>query len=162
MKLKKCPFCWTPEKHGGEAEITETDDGAKYIRCKQCDAATRLMWPLKDSVDELLAESWNTRPTEDKQAEQIARLQAKLEQVKDTLHAERRKLESENKQQADQIAKLQAKLTGQEKMNYPAAIVELRKIIKFGDDKSEAQSAEIKRLRQDLLEARSGHAAERE
>ncbi len=59
--LLPCPFC------GGRAEkgeVTDEDDhnwGGRYVHCTKCDVSTRLWFPLKDSVEELIEEAWNQR-----------------------------------------------------------------------------------------------------
>lgn len=63
--LKPCPFC------GGRAlfGVIGTDSGGaddpnfggRYIACEQCDACTRLIFPVKDNPDRELAEAWNAR-----------------------------------------------------------------------------------------------------
>jgi Lar family restriction alleviation protein len=63
MKLKPCPFC------GGKAKYQEVPAdspdnpwaGGEFIECKRCKASTSLMFPLMDSVKELVIEKWNQR-----------------------------------------------------------------------------------------------------
>ena len=65
MTLKPCPFC------GGDAYFGvvgidggDEDDpnfGGRYIQCDTCNASTMLMFPLKESVDQALADAWNAR-----------------------------------------------------------------------------------------------------
>lgn len=52
---------------GGFADFHDSDDGGRYIECCKCGATTPLMYPLKESVDALLAERWNQRWTNDKE-----------------------------------------------------------------------------------------------
>ncbi len=63
-RLKPCPFC------GSEAEIItlegETDEpsiGAQCVQCTSsaCGAASGLIYPLMDDVNDLLRERWNKR-----------------------------------------------------------------------------------------------------
>ena len=66
-RLKACPFC------GGKAKmhtvVNALDDvgadihneGGQFIACVDCDASSTMMFPLKDSVDDLLGERWNRR-----------------------------------------------------------------------------------------------------
>lgn len=57
--LKPCPFC------GGEARkvaVTEPSNvGGYVIACSGCEASTRVWFPVKDSVDQILREAWNQR-----------------------------------------------------------------------------------------------------
>ena len=72
IDLEPCPFC------GGEAEYEENDDpkyagfGFRWISCKECNASSVCMIPLKDAVDEALAEAWNSRAVVEPQSEQDA------------------------------------------------------------------------------------------
>lgn len=58
-KLKPCPFC------GGKAKkikVTEPSNvGGYVIMCLACEASTRVWFPIKDSVDQILADAWNQR-----------------------------------------------------------------------------------------------------
>jgi hypothetical protein len=54
--IHHCPFC------GGTASYGNSDDGGRFIECGACHASTALMFPLMDSVDDLLREKWNARP----------------------------------------------------------------------------------------------------
>lgn len=59
-KLLPCPFC------GGEPEMIEAEEAgpnAMVICCRGCMASSKVIYALKDSVDDLLAEAWNTRAT---------------------------------------------------------------------------------------------------
>jgi Lar family restriction alleviation protein len=59
VKLKPCPFC------GGKAEKVEVTEpsnvGGYVVQCRDCEASTRVWFPIKDSVDHILAEAWNKR-----------------------------------------------------------------------------------------------------
>jgi len=58
-KLKRCPFC------GGKAQYCFASlpqyEGGQYIECTQCGATTNLTYPIKDSVEDIVCEKWNTR-----------------------------------------------------------------------------------------------------
>jgi Lar family restriction alleviation protein len=60
-KMKRCPFC------GGKPRYVIIDkgenDGGECIECIECQASTSVMFPLMDSVKELLYEKWNRRAT---------------------------------------------------------------------------------------------------
>ena len=55
--MKRCPFC------GGKPRYLEIgageNIGGECIECQSCQASTSVMFPLKDSVKELLIEKWN-------------------------------------------------------------------------------------------------------
>jgi Lar family restriction alleviation protein len=57
--LKPCPFC------GGRADIIDVEEpsniGGKVVQCSECEASTRVWFPIKDSVDRILREAWNRR-----------------------------------------------------------------------------------------------------
>ena len=58
-QLEKCPFC------GGKArmiDVTEPSNiGGKVVQCDDCEASTRVWFPIKDSVDNILRDAWNKR-----------------------------------------------------------------------------------------------------
>jgi Lar family restriction alleviation protein len=57
--LKPCPFC------GFEAriiEVEETDNrGGFVVCCTGCEASTKVWFPLKDDVTQILRDEWNKR-----------------------------------------------------------------------------------------------------
>jgi Lar family restriction alleviation protein len=57
--LKPCPFC------GGKASIINVEEpsniGGKVVQCEKCEASTRVWFPIKDAVDQILREAWNRR-----------------------------------------------------------------------------------------------------
>ena len=64
MRLKRCPFC------GGKAEKLAAEEPSSVggyvlcgyvVQCKDCESSTRVWFPAKDSVDEILAQAWNRR-----------------------------------------------------------------------------------------------------
>lgn len=63
IKLKRCPFCGGKAKHlqVDTVPINDPHFGGEYIECIKCKASTSIMFPLMDSIDELLAEKWNNR-----------------------------------------------------------------------------------------------------
>lgn len=85
VPILPCPFCCSAAKFG---EVTTEGDnfGGQFIECTnpQCGCSTRLMFPLMDSVKELLAETWNRRTSESimrKDSERLNRLQSSLSSV---------------------------------------------------------------------------------
>jgi Lar family restriction alleviation protein len=73
--LKPCPFC------GFEAriiEVEETDNrGGFVVCCTGCEASTKVWFPLKDDVTQILRDEWNKRADalSDAQQREIERLQ---------------------------------------------------------------------------------------
>lgn len=55
--LLPCPFC------DGEAQFGESPDGGEFIECsnRRCKTSSKLMYPNKEGVKDLLAEAWNQR-----------------------------------------------------------------------------------------------------
>jgi Lar family restriction alleviation protein len=58
-QLSPCPFC------GGKAKIIdceeESNTGGRVVACKKCEACSIVMFPLMDSVDDMLTQAWNRR-----------------------------------------------------------------------------------------------------
>ena len=59
MTLNPCPFC------GGKASIIEVEEpsnlGGYVVQCADCEASTRVWFPIKDDVTRILTEAWNRR-----------------------------------------------------------------------------------------------------
>jgi Lar family restriction alleviation protein len=74
--LKPCPFC------GFEAriiEVEETDNrGGFVVCCTGCEASTKVWFPIKDDVTQILRDEWNKRAAalSDAQQQEIERLKA--------------------------------------------------------------------------------------
>ena len=64
MKLKPCPFCGGKAKYetveASEGSI-DPNAGGEFILCTKCNASSSIMFPLMDSVKELVIEKWNNR-----------------------------------------------------------------------------------------------------
>lgn len=62
-ELMSCPFCGSAASMHTMPHDGNCNDGAQFIMCDNsaCMAATALVFPSMDSVDELLAERWNRR-----------------------------------------------------------------------------------------------------
>ena len=57
--LEACPFC------GGQAAIVEVTEpsnvGGYVVQCNDCEASTRVWFPIKDDVTGILHDAWNKR-----------------------------------------------------------------------------------------------------
>lgn len=63
IELQPCPFCGGAARFGRCApeEVENADDGAEYIECENCGAATALVFPCMDDAKPALAGRWNKR-----------------------------------------------------------------------------------------------------
>lgn len=61
MKMKPCPFCGGKPKYLTIEGEDNPNDGGECIECRKCGASSVVMFPLMDSVKELLVERWNNR-----------------------------------------------------------------------------------------------------
>jgi Lar family restriction alleviation protein len=83
--LKPCPFC------GFEAriiEVEETDNrGGFVVCCTGCEASTKVWFPLKDDVTQILRDEWNKRAAalSDAQPQELSEWKYRAEQAESAL-----------------------------------------------------------------------------
>lgn len=86
--LLPCPFC------GGTAQIIEVEEpsnrGGYVVQCDKCEASTRVWFPIKDDVKNILTDAWNKRAQGE--AARDPGLRVGLEAMRDALKAARAKL----------------------------------------------------------------------
>ena len=61
--LKSCPFCGGAAVYRRIEDSKSPNEGAEYVECSNrgCATTTKLMFPLKGPVEDILAELWNVR-----------------------------------------------------------------------------------------------------